>query len=96
MLPKDFEEQSRVSDAVRVLIGKTEMEAEPGKLKEQVVGYIGLVREAIAASEDKKAKFGVRSVKLRLTVTVGGNIGLASAEAEASIEIEFSQDALNR
>lgn len=71
---------------------KGEAEADPDKLKQQVVGYIAMIREAITESEQKEASFRVRAVKLGLTVTVGGNIGLASAEAEVSLEIEFSRD----
>lgn len=91
MQPKDVEMQSRVGDAVRVLMGKTEVEADPEKLKQQVVGYISLIRGAIAETEENEGRFRVSSVKLGLTVTVGGNIGVASAGAEASIEVEFSR-----
>lgn len=92
MPAKDFEEQSRIIDAAKVLVGKREAEGDPDELKEQISGHIKIVRAAIAkAEEEKDAPLKIKSVKLGLTVTVGGNIGLASAEAEASIEIEFTR-----
>ncbi len=92
MPAKDFDEQSRITDAVKVLVGKREAEGDPEKLKEQIASYIDVVRAAIAkAQEEKNSPLKISSVKIGLTVTVGGNIGLASAEAEASIEIEFTR-----
>ena len=92
MPAKDFEEQSRIADAVKVLVGKKEVEGDPEKLEAQILGHIKVVRSAIAkAEEEKDAPLKIKSVKVGLTVTVGGNIGLASAEAEASIEIEFTR-----
>ena len=92
MPAKNFDEQSRIADAVKVLVGKRETEGDPEKLKEQIAGHIDVVRAAIAnAEQEENTPLRISSVKIGLTVTVGGNIGLASAEAEASIEIEFTR-----
>jgi hypothetical protein len=93
MPAKDFERQSRMGDAFRVLVGRKELEADPQKLQEQISGQIEVVRAAIKGAEKDDEPIKIQSVKLGLTVTVGGNIGLASAEAEASIEILFARKA---
>jgi hypothetical protein len=93
MPAKDFEQQSRIVDAVNVLIGRKEVEAAPELVAKQISDQINLVREAVVKSEQENAdSLKIQSVKLGLTVTVGGNIGIASTEAEASIEVVFGRD----
>lgn len=92
MPAKDFEQQSRIVDAVNVLIGRKEIEAAPDLVAQQITDQINLVREAVEKSEEERAdNLKIQSVKLGLTVTVGGNIGIASTEAEASIEVVFGR-----
>lgn len=91
MPAKDFEEYSRTGDAIKVLMGRKEIKADPDQLREQIAGHIDVVKAVIRDSEEVDSPMKIKSVKLGLTVTVKGNIGLASAGAEASIEIEFSR-----
>lgn len=89
---KDYEEHSRIGDAINALRGKREVEADPKRLEAQVTDYIAMVRSVVSKPEPEGGTLKINSVKLGLTVTVGGNIGLASAKGEASIEIEFTRD----
>ena len=89
--PKDGEEQSRIVDAARVLAGKREIKADPDQLAQQLNGYIEMVQGSIISAETKSDAMRVSKVTLGLTITGGANIGIASTEAEASIQIEFSR-----
>lgn len=87
-----FRTESRVGDVARAIFGgRQEIATEPDKIISQIQNYVTIINTVAEDQETKAATFGLSEITLSLTISVEGNIGIASTSAEAGLTLVFKK-----
>tara|TARA_R110001606_G_scaffold90053_3_gene201812 strand:- start:35 stop:313 length:279 start_codon:yes stop_codon:yes gene_type:complete len=91
-MPDASLEDQGITDGKKIFRrGRKEMSVDAEKVEKQISDYASVVHNIASNSAEDKGGLILDEIKLSLTISASGNIGIASTSAEAGIELIFKR-----
>ena len=76
----------------RGIVGeRAEVAVDPSQVVNQINNYVSVVQDVARKDKSESGKLRLEEITLSLTLSAGGNIGIASTSAEAGLTLVFKR-----